>query len=79
MIAFEFEPTATTFELNKPQELLNANAIIGVTSSIGGLMASRLDSTTITGQKIDDSSWRITIKIQKRLDQREVTGIFKVQ
>jgi hypothetical protein len=78
MIAFEFDTMKSNFELKEPQDLLNVNAIIGVTSSFGGPMASRLDSAVIKGQKINNSTRYITIKRKSKLNNSNIEGVFRV-
>ena len=78
MIAFEFDPKLSAFELKSDQDLMNATTIKGMTSSIAGPIASRLDSTVISGKKLTDSSWDITIQINKKASAGVIREVFKV-
>lgn len=80
-IAFEFDPTLSTFSYTTTSDFENAQAINGMTSSFFGAWASRIVSSKIEGKKMDNNTWYIILKV-KRQDQPEETtldGYFRVK
>lgn len=80
-IAFEFDPTLSTFSYTTTSEFESAQAINGMTSSFFGPWASRIVSRKIEGRKMDNNTWYITLKVKEQGQQEETVleGYFRVK
>ncbi|WP_428658049.1 hypothetical protein [Runella sp.] len=82
-IAFEVDPSLSEFNYSSSQEFENIHAISGITSSIAGPIAYPIHSGSISGKKINNYSWIITIDLPAdsttHSEPRKKTGVFTLK